>query len=540
MPAPWDAPPTPEELKRTAAAPVPDPWAAPPTPEEAKSSGPSDTSPQAPYRFKGPLEWWGEVGNGLLTGAAHGISSGTGFISRTAKNALFYPEDLDALEKDYQKTKSESPLAAGAGNLAGTAYTPENAMIGQAIGMGIGAALKPAAKTLEEYAGGALWRQLGGGKGTIKSPISGSGVMGGEERARQAALELKDMGILGAFTRPGKALERIQEAKGVVGGELGGVLPNLDAKLAAAGRTSDPAVNVDMGNVLTRIQHEIIDPLRGSGVKDLQRVADEVEGQAMELAGLAKGGQTIPLSRAHQLRRDLDLAIFRNNKNPWMGSLSTEEKAVIRDIIDDELGSKIEAAGQAVGTGAEGAQWANLNRRYSSLAIGQRAAEEGARKAAGNHFLGLREIIAMAPQLATGNIASAVETAAAAKGLSAYGPGVTGSLAYRASKALGGTPEASLSKVIGPAAATAVPSPQGSFADWLRGLKVAPAAARATPTGSGTPAQARRGSSTAASDDRTWLEAPGQHVTGAGQDPANHFERWITDPNYRATMREPR
>jgi hypothetical protein len=83
-----------------------------------------------------------------LTGAAHGIASGTGPLSRLVKSTIVRPEALAQNKQDFAEAQKAHPASAEVGDFVGGGFTPEAAVAGEAIGGGLGIAGRALKRTL--------------------------------------------------------------------------------------------------------------------------------------------------------------------------------------------------------------------------------------------------------------------------------------------------------------------------------------------------------------------------------------------------------
>lgn len=319
--------------------------------------------------------------------------------------------------------------------LAGGTVGAGSGILGQGIGEGLGSAFRQLGPYLTKLAGEKAIKAIGGIAGDIRSGLSRNGPVGGLPRVQQAGNDLRELGVATTFVTPSKALDRIKAEQEIVGGTLGKILPDLDDKLAAKGVPS--AVNLQ--DVLDAVQQRVIEPLRKSGVLDQQAAADAVERQALQLAELAPAGQ-MTLGQAHEFRRALDKSLFWQGKNPFTRTISSEALGDMRQVFNDSMTDAIEKAGAIVGE-PKGQQWSLLNRLYSSLAIGEKMAERGAIRGAGNNSVGLTDaLMGVAGAVAGGHTSPTLAGALGAgtllgsKLLRTYGPGMQSTAAGLASR----------------------------------------------------------------------------------------------------------
>lgn len=359
-------------------------------------------------------------GMGLTGGAgstvgARVLSSGLAGAGVGAANAL-------------GESHSENTRDLAADALKGAALGAVTGGVGQGLGEGAkvllrASPLRRVADALREYGNEKAYKAIGGIQGDIKSALQGKGVPGGLGRVREAGGDLRDLGVATALVTPKRALERIREREDAIGSALGTALPDLDVRLAKAGQAANPALNFDVQAVASKIQNEVIDPLRTSGVVELEKVADAVEQQTLRLMGKASGPNgTMTLAEAHQFRQALDEPLYWQGKVPETKLVASYVKK-IRDAVSSEISEKVDAASNAVG-GASKETWQKLNRLYSSLKIGEKAAEKGELRNAGNAAFGLREAQLAAGGLASGHALPAALAGLAMKAARHYGPGL--------------------------------------------------------------------------------------------------------------------
>lgn len=386
--------------------------------EEAKTEA---AKSQHPWAYAG-----GNLAGGLLAapgvGAARGASVGARMLSSGVTGAGFGAANAlgESHAEDTRGMASDALKGAALGALTGG--------VGQGLGEGAkvllrSAPLRRVADALRGYGNEKAYKAIGGIQGDIKSALTGRGVPGGLDRVRAAGGDLRDLGVATALVTPKRALERIREREDAIGAALGSALPDLDVRLAQAGQAANPALNFNVQAVASKIQNEVIDPLRTSGVIELEKIADTVEQQTLRLMGKSSGPNgTMTLAEAHQFRKALDEPLYWQGKVPETKLVASYVKK-IREAVSNEIAEKVDAASNAVG-GVSKETWKKLNRLYSSLAIGEKAAEKGELRNAGNASFGLREAQIAAGGLASGHALPAALAGIAMKAARHYGPGL--------------------------------------------------------------------------------------------------------------------
>ncbi len=328
----------------------------------------------------------------------------------------------------------EVGLGAGLGGLAGGLLQGG----GELLGAGARAMAPALRKYLSDLAARQGVKQLAHLQGGISTDAIPGGVAGGSDRVVQAGADLRQLGQIAPFRSSKSALDNILEQKSDIGQQIGGMTRSLDQRLTAAGKQADPSVNVDVMNVMDRVQKEVIDPLRNSHVFENKALADGVEKRLFEFANLANKNGLASLTDAHQYRAQFDKPLF------WAGDpdrkMLGEQIHKMRSIIDDEVDQKIGAAGKAVGSGSEGDTWEKLKRSYSSLSIGGDLATIGKEKELKNASVGLRDYLGLASGVAAGHPMLGAAFGAGTHLARNYGPGVSSAIAGLGEKVAGALP----------------------------------------------------------------------------------------------------
>jgi hypothetical protein len=359
----------------------------------------------------------GQVGGGLLTGITTApalpfkAAAAAGGLGKAAANV----GNAGVGAGTYRFLSSEAPPVEALKE--GAQGVEEGARIGgalqAALSVGAPAAQKVADKT-RDWASLHWFKQLGAGAPEIRRA-------GGKETAAGVGRQLRDMRVVGPFTSPGGALEKITEKQAALDPEFNAILPQLDDRLAAQGRAGDPAVSFDLRKVATEAKDEFIAPnadrwpenrdAAKAIVDDLTFVGDRVQ--------YPQG--TMDLSRAHELRSSLGQNAKFGAADPQKGSYNALRRQLY-GTWNKELNPKVEAAATAVGTPEEATKWIDLNKAFGALAQGEQAAFSGAvRQAGGPTTLG--GSIAGASALGRGDVPGAVKAAGILQALKSYGQG---------------------------------------------------------------------------------------------------------------------
>jgi hypothetical protein len=144
----------------------------------AAPPGPREILAQAKAKLRQEAQGGMSLG-ATLTGAAHGISSGTGPLSRLAKG-IVKPEALAQNEQAYAQAQKDAPASAAVGDFVGGAYTPESALVGSAIGGGLGMARRAIAAKAGAKKVDALARAAAKAKADAEAALSSEvGRLGG-------------------------------------------------------------------------------------------------------------------------------------------------------------------------------------------------------------------------------------------------------------------------------------------------------------------------------------------------------------------------
>lgn len=194
----------------------------------------------------------------ILSGAAHGLTSGTGPLSKISR-MQFNPEQLAELDQMYGAAKKENPNTTGASDFAGSMYTPESGMVGAVVGPLLKGVLqagplgkaalavgKDPSKALNAGAARMQWTQK-----AIMDLLNGKAA--GQEFidiGKEAGKGALDVGIeagKGALDVGTKAIREAGPGIGAgIGGAIGGAASLGAAKLGAPGYASALAVPVGM------------------------------------------------------------------------------------------------------------------------------------------------------------------------------------------------------------------------------------------------------------------------------------------------------
>jgi hypothetical protein len=462
-----------------------------------------------------------------LRGAAHGMVSGTGPVSRAMKSAFFYPDELAELERQYQ---GDPDAAKKVGNFVGEAYTPENAAIGQAVGASLGVAAKSAAgpvgRWLESVGLKQGRRVLTGGADplAVKKPIADAAVA--------AAF---DKGAIAPGRTTQYAADVLNEARGASAKELGALLDELEAKgvkgpdaLALARSLRAKAADLEANSA-------------GTGAPELYRkMADEIEQKIPAYSSGAPGPASpeLELNQAESIKRSLQekARYDRVQGDKIIEGARKDIASTVRQGVEDSI------TRQSVLAPKEAARFVPLKEELGNLIEASNAANKGAAQAARRNAFSLRDMI-------LGSGASAAGAAAAGPLGTIAGPVTTIAshvartrgtptaawLAYKAGQALenaGAGPVASGVSKVGPVIASETQGLLGSLG-WLQ-----PAAAGNAGTGSTPPAPQGVGTPNAPGQPSTPGPGPwSPSILGAGQDPADHMRRWFNDPAYQQEMR---
>lgn len=487
----------------------------------------------------------GALGN-AATGFVHGISSGTGPISTIMKRALFRPEDLAELEKDYQSTPDSAGKSVG--SFAGSAYTPDMAVAGQVggniLGAGIKTAAGPVGKWLERIGLSQGKRVLTGGANplAVARPLT--------DDATKAAF---DVGAIAPGRTTQYAANTLKAARTDAGSALGGILKKLE----------------DAG-------------VRGPAVEPL---AKALEAKADALAATSVDSEAPDFYRkiADQLRSktttgNLGLRQGEAIKQSVTRRVDYEALRKATDMVDarKDIGSMLRQSGEdAVSAGSAmpypgpdlrdlAAQFVPAKDASGNFIEASKIATKGAAQAARRNMFGLRSVIA-ATGASTAGTAAFGPTLGALAGpaslvgthlLETRGTPTAAWAAYKLGQGLQGAgaaaPTAAISKA-GPAIAAGA----GGLAEWL-GLQSAPqpAIGSLTPDGRDRKELEAQGVRSPApspgADELTAIltknpAALGRYAPDLGAalaknpaDPgalaARHFVLWLSDPNYQATL----
>jgi hypothetical protein len=319
--------------------------------------------------------------------------------------------------------------------------------VGGAVGEKVaGAVASKVNPVLRKWADDMAMKSLGMTKQNLRSNLGGTGLVGGTEKAREIGRYLRDKGLVGPMTRPEGALKRIDAKREEVGAALGSILPDLDGKLAKAGLGNDPTLNADLALILKNVDDGIVQPLKREGTRADVSLADDIMDEAREMVKFANDDGLVPFDALHRFRVKLDRRLYWQGRDPAT-KINASELKKVRDVINDEIAKKVEAAGSVVGDGTEQATRADLNRAYSLLSAGEDIAEDGANRAMGNNVFSLTDVLAGGlpggvtgglAALSSGNLIPLGLTAAGlvgAKVARTYGPGISGSVANKGAKA---------------------------------------------------------------------------------------------------------
>jgi hypothetical protein len=375
------------------------------------------------------------------------------------------------------EAQSISGMAADA--LGNAAIGATAGLGGGLIGEGVGAVARPLASALKKQADELLAKQFMGLVGGLSEKIPGLKNVT-MERAIQAAKDIRDMGFSPLWNRASDMVKKMEPVIRDIGEKIGAVIPGMDQKLAAAGRASDPTLTVNAMDLAQKVDSELLKHLRDGTPQD-EALANKLEPYVLKLFRKADNNGSLPFSVANKYRQALDSNVYEYGQavdsNAMKGGL-----ARIRGLLHDEIMDKLNAAAQAVGSGDEAAQLAQLNRQYASSRIVQDAAKVGAARAAKRDVVGIKELGA----ILAGEGKSLTERAALlgmTKIANLYGPGALSSAARGASGLLEGSPASFARPMssIGPTSGATVPPRSAALIEALR-RRAVPAAPLATPT----------------------------------------------------------
>ena len=392
--------------------------------------------------FAGGLAERGAVALGAREGGA--LAKITRTAAQGAAEMPFYSVG-DAVTKaalhDEELTAEKLAAAAGHGFLWGGALGGGLGAAGQ-IMAGAGRAAKAGAakagelaerlgvdvpKTLEGFAERKAIQATGATKGqTLKLAE-----MGPEIESRVARQMTEDVPRLtGKADLATVSKAEIAEAAPLLRREKGEAVGKLVTDLDKIEGVAGP----DLSRITARIEKEVEAPLRESLFT--QHYADTIAGMREKIAERAAKGE-IGFEGLWKERRTLDDLVYKNKIAE--GSLN-EQRAKVRDIIEDEIQRAATAAAEQGGSGA-GAEWAakyaQAKSEYRAAKWLDDAAAGGAAGEARNRSIGLSEQFGTIQGLMLGGPAGAVAGLAGAVAqnmVRRYGDQVAATIATKAVK----------------------------------------------------------------------------------------------------------
>lgn len=393
--------------------------------------------------FAGGLAERGAVAMGAREGGA--LAKITRTAAQGAAEMPFYSVG-DAVTKaamhDEELTAEKLAAAAGHGFLWGGALGGGLGAAGQ-IMAGVGRATKAGAakagelaerlgvdvpKTLEGFAERKAIQATGATKGqTLKLAEMGPEI---ESRvARQMTEDVPRLAGKADLATVSKA--EIAEAAPLLRKEKGEAVGRLVTDLDKIEGVAGP----DLSRITARIEKEVEAPLRESMFTS--HYADTIAGMREKIAERASKGE-IGFEGLWKERRTLDDLVYKNKIAE--GSLN-EQRAKVRDIIEDEIQRAATAAAEQGGSGA-GAEWAakyaQAKGDYRAAKWLDDAAAGGAAAEARNRSVGLSEQFGTLQGLMLGGPAGAVAGLAGAVAqnmVRRYGDQVAATIATKAVKA---------------------------------------------------------------------------------------------------------
>lgn len=342
----------------------------------------------------------GRIGAGILGGMAEGSLVGAG-------NAI-----SDSVLGDHQLSGEQLIAGAGLGALLGGA----GGGLGTSLGEGASAVAKATKKGLAKldlgnFAESKALKAAGAAKRDLDYL--------GEARAKEVGRMLLDDGHLGTGAQAPTARgvhESVQARKLELGSQIGKIADDLEAS----------GVRPDFGKAAKRIDdfEATLSPLQrdaiASDLKATRSALSELEAVGLR-AGVAdegKGG----FKALDQLKKDLQSkAKYSDAAQSFAGDLKKKLAGTIREEVDAQV---VPQLGDELGK-----KWLAAKKGYGLLKDAERITEHGVEKLGGNASLGLRDVIAGAGMLSSGNPVGALVASIASKAMRERGAGVVAKLA---------------------------------------------------------------------------------------------------------------
>lgn len=308
------------------------------------------------------------------------------------------PEEVEEIERRYAEAAQSNPTAAGIGDFAGSAFTPENAAAGE-FG---GAVLSTVAKTV----GPIIARRLQ--KAAInqgRKALSGIGTPLAARRpipeaAVQEALDSGAIRPLGTVTGTAARLERSADA---LGAEYGDILAALETR----GVTGPNAVVLAQKIGQMAKDAELVS-LGSARPKILADAAAELPSKVNPAPFASK---RLGLGQAEEIKRGLQAEARREydkiaRQYTTAGETKKELAAIVRAAIEDEVKAQAAKAPEAA------AAFEPVKAKLANTLEALKHAEEGAARAARRKPISLTSTIAgSAAGAATGSPAVGVASA---------------------------------------------------------------------------------------------------------------------------------
>lgn len=259
-------------------------------------------------------------------------------------------------------------------------------------------------------AGGFLWNKLKGlaeglqTKGAVKAAGAiqkdlrllrrqAGGPTNAADRLETIANDLHDEGLIKPSATTGSILEGSEAARQKYGQQIGDIYKHVDDQTKYIPIKLAPSLRPNV-SAIGQAGDSLVNQIRSVPWSSNQATADRIAQELDNITTAAKGRATVPFQKLHEWRAALDDDIYGlkgtkvPNEQKLGGALGD-----LRDIITNELESKVDAAGKFIGNPDELAQLKNANQKYGSMAQVAKWAASGEDRAKGNNAFGLTSFI---------------------------------------------------------------------------------------------------------------------------------------------------
>lgn len=321
---------------------------------------------------------------------------------------------------------------------------------GALLGIGgtvAGAALRKAADKASDALGGdigAKLRELADESALKATGARGADIrkLGTDEKIAQIGNDLRSYTlksgekVLKFGDNADDLLPRIKQAKGEVTKDLGEFRKQIDDFVRA-----NPDDAWDVGEYLSRVRQEVLDPLRESGVPSVRAKAKKVMRELMPLQRAWEDGRKLAPKTLTKLRQDLADIVYP--KRPPGGGLPPQPPAHAAELMQAErilesfIEENTERVAQKMGGEDLAGRYAELRRLSESFIKAEKLADKASKQNLGNRSFSLTDYLAGIGGAAAGGVGGLALAAGASIGNKVLRERARSAIAVAAEKAAG-------------------------------------------------------------------------------------------------------